>query len=84
MSRIPPPGICTLRMQTERKLSECLQLIANLDQRRPAHMAPCSLAEQPYAVEAAQGLITLTPAALKALVSRVATANPFDAAMAAI
>lgn len=34
MSRIPPPGICTLGMQTERKLSEPTML-ANPDQRRP-------------------------------------------------
>jgi hypothetical protein len=35
MSRIPPPGICTLGMQTANKLSECPQFLANPDQRRP-------------------------------------------------
>lgn len=84
MSRIPPLGICTLRMQTERKLSACLQRLANADQRRTTRGGLFLLAERPYAVEAAQGLITSTPAASKALVSRVATANPFDAAIAAI
>ncbi|MBB4115589.1 hypothetical protein FHT80_004957 [Rhizobium sp. BK226] len=38
------PGICTLGMQTERKLSECRQLVVNPDRRRPpkAHKAPSS------------------------------------------